>query len=101
MTRGGSREDLDRARELFASVVSEDENYAPGWSGLGITHLQYPRHGLGRPVHVLEPPRASHNTIALDPRPAQANLYRASTRPPPGATQAPPLPTANPLQPPP
>src|SRR5205823_2879541 len=32
MTRTGSREDLDRARELFASVVSQDENYAPGWS---------------------------------------------------------------------
>src|SRR5271154_4950860 len=47
MTRTGSREDLARARELFSSVVPQDENYAPGWSGLAIPHPQYARHGLG------------------------------------------------------
>jgi hypothetical protein len=45
MSRTGSRDDLDRARELFERVTKQDEDYAPGWSGLGITHLQYARHG--------------------------------------------------------
>ena len=54
ISRTGSRDDLDRARELFQSVVKQDEDYAPGWSGLGITHLQYARHGLGGQMHVLE-----------------------------------------------
>ncbi len=76
MTRTGSREDLDRARELFTSVVSQDENYAPGWSGLGITHLQYARHGLGGQMHVLEARRAFDKALALDPGSVEANLYR-------------------------
>ncbi len=76
MTRTGSREDLDRARELFASVVNQDENYAPAWSGLGITHLQYARHGLGGQMHVLEARRAFDKALALDPGSVEANLYR-------------------------
>jgi serine/threonine protein kinase/tetratricopeptide (TPR) repeat protein len=76
MTRTGSREDLDRARELFASVVSQDEKYAPAWSGLGITHLQYARHGLGGQMHVLEARRAFDKALALDPGSVEANLYR-------------------------
>jgi len=76
MTRTGSREDLDRARELFSSVVKQDENYAPGWSGLGITHLQYARHGLGGQMHVLEARRAFDKALQLDPGSVEANLYR-------------------------
>jgi eukaryotic-like serine/threonine-protein kinase len=76
LTRTGSREDLDRARELFANVVKQDENYAPGWSGLGITHLQYARHGLGGQMHVLEARRAFDKALSLDPGSVEANLYR-------------------------
>jgi serine/threonine protein kinase/tetratricopeptide (TPR) repeat protein len=76
LTRTGSRDDLDRARELFASVVTQDENYAPGWSGLGITHLQYARHGLGGQMHVLEARRAFDKALQLDPGSVEANLYR-------------------------
>jgi serine/threonine-protein kinase len=76
LTRTGSREDLDRARELFTSVVSQDEKYAPAWSGLGITHLQYARHGLGGQIHVLEARRAFDKALALDPGSLEANLYR-------------------------
>jgi eukaryotic-like serine/threonine-protein kinase len=76
LTRTGSRADLDRARELFASVVTQDENYAPGWSGLGITHLQYARHGLGGQMHVLEARRAFDKALQLDPGSVEANLYR-------------------------
>ena len=54
----------------------QDENYAPGWSGLGITHLQYARHGLGGQMHVLEARRAFDKALALDPGSVEANLYR-------------------------
>ncbi len=76
MSRTGSRDDLDRARELFASVVKQDEDFAPGWSGLGITHLQYARHGLGGQKHVLEARRAFDAALRLDPGSVEANLYR-------------------------
>ena len=46
MSRTGNRDELDRALELFDGVVKTDPLYAPGWSGLGITHLQYARHGF-------------------------------------------------------
>ena len=76
MSRTGSLIDLDRARELFSSVVLRDANYAPAWSGLGITHLQYARHGLGGQMHVLEARRAFDKALALDPGSVEANLYR-------------------------
>ncbi len=76
ISRTGSRDDLDRARELFESVVKQDEDYAPGWSGLGITHLQYARHGLGGQMHVLEARRAFDKALALDSGSVEANLYR-------------------------
>ncbi len=76
MSRSGSRDDLNRARELFESVVRQDANFAPGWSGLGITHLQYARHGLGGQMHVLEARRAFDKALTLDPGVAEANLYR-------------------------
>jgi tetratricopeptide (TPR) repeat protein len=76
MSRTGSRDDLNRARALFESVVKQDEDFAPGWSGLGITHLQYARHGLGGQMHVLEARRAFDKALALDPGSVEANLYR-------------------------
>ena len=76
MSRTGSRDDLDRARELFERVTKQDENYAPGWSGLGITHLQYARHGLGGQMHVLEARRAFDKALSLDPGSVESNLYR-------------------------
>ena len=60
ISRTGSREDLDRARELFEQVTKQDPGFAQGWSGLGITHLQYASHGLGGQMHVLEARRASN-----------------------------------------
>lgn len=76
MSRTGSLDDLNRARGLFESVVQQDEDYAPGWSGLGITHLQYARHGLGGQMHVLEARRAFDKALQLDPGSVEANLYR-------------------------
>jgi eukaryotic-like serine/threonine-protein kinase len=76
MSRTGSRDDLDRAREIFDRVVKQDDDYAPGWSGLGITHLQYARHGLGGQMHLLEARRAFDKALQLDPGSVEANLYR-------------------------
>ena len=76
MSRTGSREDLDRARELFESVTRQDVDFASGWSGLGITHLQYASHGLGGQMHVLEARRAFDKALALDPASVESNLYR-------------------------
>ena len=76
MARTGSRQDLDRARELFDSVTREDDAFAPGWSGLGITHLQYASHGLGGQMHVLEARRAFDKALAIDPGSVESNLYR-------------------------
>jgi serine/threonine-protein kinase len=76
MSRTGSLDDLNRARTLFENVVQQDEDYAPAWSGLGITHLQYARHGLGGQMHVLEARRAFDKALQLDPGSVEANLYR-------------------------
>ena len=76
MSRTGSRDELDHARELFAGVVARDGSYAPGWSGLGITHLQYARMGLGGQMHVLEARRSFDRALELDPGSTEANLYR-------------------------
>src|SRR5215469_6416756 len=76
MTRTGNREELDRACELFDAVVARDPGYAPGWSGLGITHLQYARHGMGGQMHVMEARRAFDRALERDPDSVEANLYR-------------------------
>jgi serine/threonine-protein kinase len=76
MSRTGSRDELDRARELFQRVVERDPGYAPGWSGLGITQLQYARHGLGGQMHVLEARRSFDKALERDPTSVEANLYR-------------------------
>ncbi len=76
MSRTGSREELDRARLLFNSVTMQDPDFAPAWSGLGITHLQYASHGLGGQMHVLEARRAFDKALALDPGAVESNLYR-------------------------
>jgi serine/threonine protein kinase/tetratricopeptide (TPR) repeat protein len=76
MQRTGNKDELDRAREMFEHVVVQDAAYAPAWSGLGITHLQYARHGLGGQMHVLEARRAFDHALELDSGSVEANLYR-------------------------
>jgi serine/threonine protein kinase/Tfp pilus assembly protein PilF len=74
--RSGTREDLEHARALFEGVVTRDPQFAAGWSGLGIAHLQYARHGLGGQMHVLEARRAFDRALEGDPGSVEANLYR-------------------------
>ncbi len=76
MFRTGSPDDLQRATAMFNAVVQRNPTFAPGWSGLGITHLQYLRHGLGGQMHLLEMRRALDKALALDPNSVEANLYR-------------------------
>jgi serine/threonine-protein kinase len=76
MQRTGSKVDLDRARELFDRVVQHNASFAAAWSGLGITHLQYVRHGFGGHMHVMAARRAFDQALDLDPGSVEANLYR-------------------------
>ena len=76
MSRSGARGDLDKARELFESVVARDAKFAPGWSGLGITQLQYVRHGLGGQLYLLAARRSFDRALEIDPGSLEANLYR-------------------------
>ena len=76
MSRSGARGDLDKAREMFESVVARDAQFAPGWSGLGITQLQYVRHGFGGQMHLLAARRSFDRALEIDPGSIEANLYR-------------------------
>jgi serine/threonine-protein kinase len=76
MQRTSARTDLDRARELFEKVTENDANFAPAWSGLGITHLQYVRYGFGGQMHVMAARRAFDQALEIDPGSVEANLYR-------------------------
>ncbi len=76
MSRSGARGDLDKARELFESVVARDAKFAPGWAGLGITQLQYVRHGLGGQLYLLAARRSFDRALEIDPGSLEANLYR-------------------------
>ncbi len=89
MQRTGNRNDLDRALERFEQVTGalaaspRDGNapvvspaFSPAWSGLGITHLQYVRHGFGGHMHVIAARKAFDRALEIDPGSVEANLYR-------------------------
>src|SRR3984885_4111055 len=76
MSRSGARGDLDKAGEIFESVVARDPAFAPGWSGLGISQLQYVRHGLGGQLDLLAARRSFDRALEIDPGSIEANLYR-------------------------
>jgi len=76
LARAGSRGDLDRALERFEHVVEHDSHFAAAWSGLGIVHLQYVRHGFGGQMHLLSARRAFDKALELDSGSTEANLYR-------------------------
>ena len=76
MVRTGSRADLDRAHALFSGVTSMNPGFAAGWCGLGISELQYARHGFGGQIHLMHARRAFEQALCLDPASTEANLYR-------------------------
>lgn len=76
MVRTGSRADLDRAHALFTKVTDADNQFAAGFTGLGIAELQYARHGFGGQTHIMHARRAFDEALRLDPASTEANLYR-------------------------
>jgi serine/threonine protein kinase/tetratricopeptide (TPR) repeat protein len=76
MQRTGSRGDLDRALERFELVTAQNPPFAAAWSGLGITHLQFTRHGFGGHMHVIAARKAFDRALEIDPGSVEANLYR-------------------------
>jgi eukaryotic-like serine/threonine-protein kinase len=76
MQRTSNRAELERAREMFEAVVERDPMFAPAWSGLGIAHLQYVRHGFGGHMHVMAARKALDRALELDAGSVEANLYR-------------------------
>lgn len=76
MARTGSRDDLEKARQMFENVVERDASFAPGWSGLGIVHLQYVRNGFAGQAQLVAARRSFDKALALDPESTEANLYR-------------------------
>ena len=56
--------------------MERDPTFAPAWTGLGITHLQYLRHGFGGQMHVMAARRAFDRALEIDPGSIEANLYR-------------------------
>ena len=57
-------------------MVERDAQFAPAWSGLGITHLQYVRNGFGGQMHLLSARRAFDKALEIDSGSIEANLYR-------------------------
>ncbi len=76
MQRTGNRGDLDRALERFEHVTGQNAPFSAAWSGLGITHLQYVRHGYGGHMHVIAARKAFDRALEIDPGSVEANLYR-------------------------
>jgi tetratricopeptide (TPR) repeat protein len=76
MQRTSSRADLDRALERFEQVTAQNPPFSAAWSGLGITHLQYVRHGFGGHLHVIAARKAFDHALEVDPGSVEANLYR-------------------------
>ncbi len=76
MQRTGNRADLDRALERFEQVMEQNAPFSAAWSGLGITHLQYVRHGYGGHMHVIAARKAFDRALEIDPGSVEANLYR-------------------------
>jgi eukaryotic-like serine/threonine-protein kinase len=76
MFRTASRDDLDRAHDLLTGVTAKDPGFAAGWSGLGVSELQYVSHGFGGQIHAMHARRDFEQALKLDAALAEANLYR-------------------------
>ena len=77
MGRTGSRDDLDRANEMFESVVNRSPSFSAGWSG------PRPRPGcsmcatvLADRLYLMSARRSFDRALELDAGSVEANLYR-------------------------
>ncbi len=79
LLRSGNRDDLLRAQKKFEEVLRRDARFAPALSGLGITHLQYLRHGFGGLSSLTAAYKCFDQALQYDPGFVEANLFRIYT----------------------
>ena len=79
LLRSRHRQDLDEAYRRFSAVLELDPEFAAAHSGLGITHLQYVRHGFGGTTHLRTAQKCFERALQYDPGLVEAKIYRAYT----------------------
>jgi serine/threonine-protein kinase len=79
LLRSRHRQDLDEAYRRFTEVLERDPEFAPAHSGLGITHLQYVRHGFGGMTHLRAAQKCFERALLYDPELVEAKIYRVYT----------------------
>jgi eukaryotic-like serine/threonine-protein kinase len=79
LLRSRHRQDLDEAYRRFSQVLERDPEFAAAHSGLGITHLQYVRHGFGGTTHLRTAQKCFERALQYDPGLIEAKIYRAYT----------------------
>jgi serine/threonine-protein kinase len=79
LLRSRHRQDLDEANRRFAEVLERDPEFALAHSGLGITHLQYVRHGFGGTTHLRNAQKSFERALHFDPGLVEAKVYRVYT----------------------
>ena len=79
LLRSRHRQDLDEAYRRFSAVLERDPEFAAAHSGLGITHLQYVRHGFGGTTHLRTAQKCFERALQYDPGLIEAKIYRAYT----------------------
>jgi tetratricopeptide (TPR) repeat protein len=79
LLRSRHRQDLDEAYRRFSEVLDRDPEFAPAHSGLGITHLQYVRHGFGGMTHLRTAQKSFERALQYDPELVEAKVYRVYT----------------------
>ena len=79
LLRSSNRDDLIRAQRKFEDVLKRNPEFAPALSGLGITHLQYLRHGFGGLSSLTAAYKCFDKALEYDPGFVEANLFRVYT----------------------
>ncbi len=79
LLRTRHRQDLDEALRRFSAVLEKDPEFAAAHSGLGITHLQYVRHGFGGTTHLIAAQKSFERALEFDPSLVEAKIFRVYT----------------------
>jgi len=79
LLRSRHRQDLDEAGRRFSEVLQRDPEFAAAHSGLGITHLQFVRHGFGGGTHLIAAPKSFERALAFDSSLVEAKVFRVYT----------------------
>ena len=79
LLRSRHRQDLDEALRRFTKILERDPEFAAAHSGLGITHLQYVRHGFGGATHLMAAQKSFERALEFDPSLVEAKIFRVYT----------------------